>query len=302
MPKVEGIIKRDIFKDIPIYRDKFVITNPPYLSKNKVKNKSIFNLYKTDDLYKCFIIQVINDPCLGGIIIVPLNFFCSFRKSDLKLRESFLALYEIILINIFEEPVFNDTSYTVCSFMFNKKSALEILTKVCFYPLSFSFSTILNTKNYYSFSSNILNLENTKIYSIERLTNSNYPSEYATNILVQCIDNKKTKINASVVNKELIYIDKTKNTTSRAYLSLLIKPKISLVFQKKLVILFNNFLNEKRKEFYSLFLSQFRELSRKRISFNLVYSIFSYLLSLFTPNVQIIRRKKICVNKRIETS
>ena len=280
-PKSKGIIKRDVFKNIPIYSGKFVITNPPYLSKNKIKNKSIFNIYKTDDLYKCFIIQLINDPCSGGILIVPLNFFCSFRKSDLNLRKSFLEVYEIILINIFEELVFKDTSYTVCSFLFTKKSALEILTKISLNPSKVFYFTILNSKNYYSFSnSTILNLENSKKYSVERLTKFNYLSEYATNIRIQCLDNKKTKINASVVNKELAYIDNTQNTSARAYLSLLIKPKISLIFQKKLVILFNTFLNEKRKEFYSLFLSQFRELNRKRISFKLVYSIFSYLLVL----------------------
>ena len=48
--------------------------------------------------------------------------------------------------------------------------------------------------------------------------------------------------------------------------------------QKNLVTLFNTFLNEKKKEFFSLFLSQYRELERKRISFKLVYNIFSYLL------------------------
>ena len=282
MPKFNGIKKRDVFTDIPVYKDKFVITNPPYLSKNKSKKKSIFNLYKTDDLYKCFMLQLINDPCIGGILILPLNFFCSFRKKDLNLRKRFLDLYEIILINIFEEPVFFDTSYTVCSFMFKKKiNFLQIATKIYIYPSNFFFSVIFNNKNDYSFSGNILNLSKTTVFSIKRLTKLNYTSTYSTNILVQCIDNKNKKINALVVSNELVHVDNTQNASARSYLSLWIKPKISLELQKKLVILFNNFLSKKRKEFYSLFLSQYRELNRKRISFNLVYNIFSYLLKTF---------------------
>jgi hypothetical protein len=42
MPKFNGIKKRDVFTDIPVYKDKFVITNPPYLSKNKSKKKKYF--------------------------------------------------------------------------------------------------------------------------------------------------------------------------------------------------------------------------------------------------------------------
>jgi hypothetical protein len=85
-------------------------------------------------------------------------------------------------------------------------------------------------------------------------------------------------LSTSIVTNELVYIDNTKNLSARSYISLLIKPKIACSLQKKLVVLFNNFLTKKRQLFFSLFLSQYRELDRKRISFNLVYNIFSFLL------------------------
>ena len=284
-PKLNVIIKRDVFKDIPVYKDKFIITNPPYLSKNKTQEKKNFDFYKTDDLYKCFIIQLLDDVCLGGILIVPLNFFCSFRKKDLNLRKRFLDLYDIILINIFEEPVFSDTSYTVCSFMFKKKiNFLETSTKICMYPSKVRFSATLNNKNFYSFNANIFNLPKSKLFTIKRVTKFNCFSEYTTNIIVQCIDNKINKINASIVNTESIYRDITKNASTRSYLSLWIKPKISLELQKKLVILFNSFIREKRKKYFSLFLSQYRELDRKRISFKLVYDIFRHLFKIYIEN------------------
>ena len=53
---------------------------------------------------------------------------------------------------------------------------------------------------------------------------------------------------------------------------------------KQLVIKFNKFLNENRKKYNSLFLTNYREskdIARKRISFDLVYSITEYILDNF---------------------
>jgi hypothetical protein len=65
---------RDTLLNAPIYDNCFVVTNPPFLAKAKVADKSIFEKYKTNDLYKCFLISLINSDCLGGILILPANF------------------------------------------------------------------------------------------------------------------------------------------------------------------------------------------------------------------------------------
>ena len=123
-PKYENTIKQDTLKNPPQYKDKFVLTNPPYLARNKSKNKEIYDKYDCNDLYKCFISILIENVCEGGIIIIPLNFISSIRKSDITLREKFLKIYSIHTINIFEESVFEDTSYSVCSLYFTKKTAV----------------------------------------------------------------------------------------------------------------------------------------------------------------------------------
>ena len=69
--------------------------------------------------------------CEGGIIIIPLNFLSDERT---KLRSEFLSKYEIKKINIFEESVFADTTYTVCSFFFKKKINVEQNVDVIFHP------------------------------------------------------------------------------------------------------------------------------------------------------------------------
>ena len=72
-PAKDCIIQRDTLGDPPDYNDFYIITNPPYLARNKSKDKKIFDLYNVNDLYKCFIKELLTNVCLGGIIITPLS-------------------------------------------------------------------------------------------------------------------------------------------------------------------------------------------------------------------------------------
>ena len=58
-PKKDFIIKRDTLFNPPDYKNKFILTNPPYLARNKSKSKEIYNKYDVNDLYKCFIKELI---------------------------------------------------------------------------------------------------------------------------------------------------------------------------------------------------------------------------------------------------
>ena len=113
-----NIIKQDTLLNPPNFNNKFVITNPPYLGRNKSKDKTYFDKYDQNDLYKCFIKILIDNDCLGGILIIPLNFWTTMRKQDILLRKLFLKKYKINRLNIFEENVFDDTNYTICAFQF----------------------------------------------------------------------------------------------------------------------------------------------------------------------------------------
>ena len=134
-PKKEFIIKRDTLLNPPEYKDKFVITNPPYLARNKSDNKELFDKYNQNDLYKCLIDELTRNIASGGILIIPLNFWCSIRKSDVEIRKKFIDVYNVLILNIFEEKVFVDTSYTICSFQFEKKDNIENKITECYiYP------------------------------------------------------------------------------------------------------------------------------------------------------------------------
>jgi hypothetical protein len=285
-PKSPSVIKRDTLMNPPSYCNSFIITNPPYLARNKSKSKELFDKYNTNDLYKCFIKQLCIDECNGGILIIPLNFWCSIRKSDIELRRDFLNIYNVLVINIFEERVFDDTSYTTCSFLFlNNKIHSDETISINIKPHGIKLTTQLNVSNNFTFGGHIYSLPQSKIFNIERATKSNIEenSVFLTNILVKCIDDSiHNKICMSIVSDSNRYIDDTPKSSARSYATLIINPKISLIQQKNLVNMFNSYLNEQRDLYYSLFLTNYREsntIARKRISFSLVFEIVNYLLT-----------------------
>ena len=277
-PRHSYIKKRDTLLNPPKYRDKFIITNPPFLARNKSDNKEIFDKYGENDLYKCFLRNLITNKSLGGILIIPLNFWCSIRKKDRKLRSDFLKIYNILNLNIFEEQVFNDTKCPISSFDYEIKNE-ERLINVNIYPKLINFEVKLTELNNYMIGGEIYNLIPNKRYKIGRLTKK---GEKSTNIQMKCIDdNKKNKLGLSIVEDGDIYMDGTKDNSSRSYGCLVIVPCLSLDVQKDLVIRFNKLVEDYREKYYSLFLSNYREskdICRKRISFDLVYKIVGYLL------------------------
>lgn len=284
-PKIKNTIKRDTLINPPTYKNKFVLTNPPYLARNKNVNKEIYERYKCNDLYKCFIKSIINDVCEGGIIIVPLNFICSIRKSDIELRKMFLEKYEIVRLNIFEEKVFNDTTYSVCSIQFSKcKNELKNkYIETFIFPLNKNLKIELNKENNYTIGGEIYTLPINKNIIVERATSITFNKDNITNILLKCIDdNIDNKICLKIVKDEDIFIDKTPKLSARSYATLVITPKIDKEIEKKLVNEFNLLLNENREKYNSLFLTNYREsnnIARKRISFDLAFKICNYLLT-----------------------
>jgi len=271
----------DTFNKNIDYNNSYIITNPPYISRNKNIDKKIYNKYKENDLYKCFIRILINSGCIGGILIIPLNFFCSIRQSDIKLRKDFLNKYVIKVINIFEEKIFDDTSYNICCFQYIIKNLNNDLSNInmnviCNGNIIRTLDILLNDDNNYTFGGEIYNIPN-NIYNIQvyRLTEKNKNEKYS-NIFVKCIDdNENSKIRFEY--NEIPYIDNTLNLSCRTFATLIIKPYIEEEKQKILIKICNDYINEYRDKYYSLFLTNYRETKgrfmRKRISYDLVYNI-----------------------------
>jgi hypothetical protein len=286
-PKKDFIVKRDTLLNPPNFDNAFVITNPPYLARNKCDDKAIFTKYKTNDLYKCFLQILIGSRCLGGIIILPLNFLCSIRKADIELRKNFVKRYDILICNIFEEQVFDDTSYTICCIQFRAKSdssdssdndssdssdndssdssdndssdSSDKDSSIGYiYPSNKRISFVLNADNNYTIGGKIYNLEKNAKYKIDRATKVIKNTEDITSILVKCIDDSiNSKISLAIVDDATRekYIDRSPNLTARSYAVLVIEPRITLEEQIDLVNKFKTYLNEYRDKYNSLFLT-----------------------------------------------
>jgi hypothetical protein len=292
-PKNQFIKQRDTLLDPPDYKDFYIITNPPYLARNKCDNKLVFDKYGENDLYKCFLRNLTTNQCSGGIIIIPLNFFCSIRKSDIELRRDFMQVYAIGKIRIFEEQVFDDTSYTVCVVQFINQSESSTCQHehidstqnihVEFYPTKIMKTMELSKENLYTFGGHMYCLPKNENVHIERLTHVNIIKKNS-NLLLKCIDdNNESRLGVYYIEKDdELFIDETEKLSARAYATLIIEPELSIHEQKNIATRFNNFVNKNRAEYNSLFLTNYREskngFARKRISMSHAYDIVKHLL------------------------
>ncbi len=273
-PKNNFTIKRNTILDPPDYRNSYIITNPPYLARNKNKDKTIYDQYSVNDLYKAFLKTIFE--CNGGVIILPLNFLCD-EDNDIRLR--FFSNFTITNLNIFEETVFDDTSYTVCSFSFIKKQGSKNIINSILYP-SKTKSTIEIDKKYgYRIGGEFYNLIDieSKIKVSRLIKNSKQIPN--TNINLRAIDTGGKDGRISLYIGENLY----GLTTDRSFATIILSENYSTDIQKYIVEEFNRFIEENRTKYNSLFLTNFRNstknYARKRISFETAYKIIQYIIN-----------------------
>lgn len=258
----------DTLLNPPDYKGKYVLTNPPYMAKNKSKDKSIYNKFELDDLYKIFIKTMIDRDVEGGILIIPANFLMDEYTS--KLREDFFSKYQILHINYFTYQIFDDTSYSIIAFYFEKsntydKTILDIYTKTDVKRKE----VILNGRLFQDFYNKFNEIKPI----VGRIVSNNV--DKATNIKVYCLDNKLSKIRAEYDENVFVGI-----STDRVFFTMT-QPKnrlLTIEEQKELVSKFNLLVNGWREEYENLIFTTYRENNRKRISFDLAYKILTGII------------------------
>ena len=290
-PKTTMAKKRDSILDPPDYEDKFVVTNPPFLALNKTENKEPFEKWGTNDLYKCFVLSMVEGNCAGGSIILPLNFFCDDRRTEV--RDKFLSKYTVERLNIFEEIVFDDTDYTICSLQF-RRSAQEndsATINAYIFPGKTNIKINLTKSNNWKVAPEVYRKVETE-YKISRLTHKEVLStDYRnkvlkpkkenkiTNIFLKAVDGGSNSNRVSLSYKEVPLLAKD---TDRVFATIVIEPPIPVKKQKKIIKIFNEEVEALRKKYNSLFLINFRtstkHYARKRIGFNMAYGMIAKIL------------------------
>lgn len=279
--KEDKIVQRDTLKNPPDYKGSFVITNPPYLARNKSTSKDIYDQYGVNDLYKCFIKSCLG--CDGGIFIIPAGFFFSARDIDVKCRDEFMSKFKIIRIKYFEETVFDDTTTTIVAFSFVKQDKIMTEQNVEWILLPSKEIRTFKMKrdNDWIVGGEIYNLKTPKVSFKRHVEGQKLKdNEQQTYITLNALDSGTKEGRIKVEYREG-YIYPAKEC-SRTYATLRIIGKtLTKEEQIELCNKFNSFLEKKREETWSLFLPQFREskeYARKRIPFELAYKILAHLL------------------------
>lgn len=264
----------------------FVITNPPYTAKNKLNSETktkYKHLLTTDvqDLYQIFIKQLINSFRLinGGCIIIPSNFM--FGKQSENLRIEFLSKYDIINLNIFEKQMFDYTTQSVITLVFIKKELNKLKTEpiIKLYRsneiISITFESFINILNFdfrSKFTCNCDNGNECENIIIKRNYNINDTALIVSDIKVSLLD---PKIEAFIDIENKNVQDKS---TDRAFMRLCFNKQFTIEQEKQFCKLFNEYIEKLRNETYSLIMTSYREYSRKRLSFEEVYTLMKYVI------------------------
>ncbi|MHA1575475.1 MAG: hypothetical protein ACTSXL_04990 [Alphaproteobacteria bacterium] len=283
----------------------FVLTNPPYLYQNKLEDNSILKNSKHTDLFQISLEKIMLSK--EGIVIVPINFLSA--ENSKYIRELFFNKFEIVKINYFTEQVFADTTYNVIAFYYKLKTTNTSKMQIDFsiYPENIKIKLDIFQKFNWQIGGEFLNeiklaenklkikrLEETDLNKGENVIKTAYNhlndlrefnvdkttlSKLKNNIiLLKAIDTGTDKGKICLEDIRDYNLDALVSIkTSRNQIYLLFPDNVSIEEQKKLIELFNATLNQKRKRYFSLFMTNFRDKNRKRISFNFAYKLLNYL-------------------------
>jgi DNA-binding XRE family transcriptional regulator len=278
IPQTKTATQRDTLLDPPSYKGRYVITNPPYLARNKAEDKRVFDKYESDDLYKAFIKSLMFGECEGGAMIIPLNFFTD--ENSEALRKTFLAKYRIDNLNIFKCQMFDYTKYNTCSFNFflDDGGTNKIDTLIFEGDSAKHLEVSLEKNNGYRLFGEFYTSIPKRNISIDRYTND---SQSPSHISIKCIDGilESSKIKAEYV--DLVEIGKI---SDRNIATLVIDKPLTEEQGRLVVSKFNKFIGENRDKYHNLIFTNFRENNRKRIGFDLAYDIIAMFIEEVVEN------------------
>lgn len=282
-PKRDDIVQRDTLMHPPDYSNAFVITNPPYLARNKCSDKTVFDKYDTNDLYKCFVLSV--GECSAGILIIPAGFFLSPRDIDARCRSQFLTNHRLLQVRYFEETVFEDTPTTVVAFAFERSAAPMTEQSVDWVsmPSGARKTFHMRSQDGWIIGGDIYELPIHDGVKVFRHVEGHAlkAGEQLTEMTLCALDSG-TENGRICLEYKPGYTYPAKDC-SRSYATLCVQGAIlTAAHQQRICNDFNELIEKKRQETWSLFLPQYREskeYARKRIPFDLAYRIVQHLMT-----------------------
>lgn len=260
VPRKDTIIKNDSIRNPPSYTNKVLVSNPPYLSKNKYKeDKSIFDKWNQNDLYKCHLASLKKD-CEEAIVIIPSNFFC---ESNSRIRKTLFETHYIVSAKYWNTPVFEDatTGVTVIHLKSGSKEKQDF--QLHHISDNKSFQMILEEKYNFLHGKNFFDRISIAKNNIRIIKTDVGMKRANTNIVVGLLDNGKWESGLSMNYGEPLYCSPKSFTT---YQITLPDYDLNLETQQEIVERFNNILAKYRVEYNDMFLSNYMGPKQKILS------------------------------------
>ncbi len=261
-----------------------------------------------EDLYQISLDSILNSE--EGIVIVPINFLSA--ENSKKIRGKFFGKFEIVEMNYFTCQVFPDTTYNVIAFYYRKKNDCfvdKFNIKTHIYPQNKIMDIELKRDLDWTINGSFLKIINNQknelgVYRLtEKDVEENHgdievPAAYnhtknsraitisknlydlikSNIILLKAIDSGTEKGKISLENIRKYNVDcLVSKESSRHMIYFIFKNKISISEQERIIDIFNREINRMRDKYSSLFLTNYRDNGRKRISFDFAYKFVNYI-------------------------
>jgi hypothetical protein len=236
--------------------------------------------------------------CAGGVIILPLNFLSC---QDSVIRTEFLSCFKILDFKIFQEQVFADTTYTVCALAFRKEYCPVQKINARIIPGDYPCLIELDIKSNYQFAPDLYQLiQDENPLQIKRLIQGQGVRPNSDLFL------RTTDTGSWLDSRIGLSIQKAHfygKVSDRTFASLVLPEEYGNMddqTQRRICKSFNFFLEEYRKKYHSLYLTNYRDSSslypRKRLGFDLAFAMLSYILKT-KFNYIVLQRKKVNIDE-----
>ena len=260
-------IRRNTLLDPPDFTKKFLLTNPPYLCSNKNKDKTVYEKWKQNDLYKCHIASFVGQA-KEGILIVPSNFL---SESSSRCRSLFFSKYKILECDYYYYPVFKDATTGVCIFYFQESTDNKSFPcRIHYNPNNIIETDCLLCPEYnWLTGKEFFDFINVEEPGFKRWTGKE--SGFLTSMIVGLLDYGKHKQGLSYNRGNPIICKEKAFTTYQ-----LVSPfKMSKTLQKDIVEIFNTKMEYFRDKYHGMFLSNYMGANQKIYSRSYIHRLIN---------------------------
>lgn len=271
-PQNSNTIQRDSITNPPDYSGKIVVTNPPYLSKNKFKgDKTVFEKWDQNDLYKCHLASLANG-CDEALVIIPSNFLC---ESNAKTRKTLFETHYIVSAKYWETPIFADATVGICVLHLKRGSKPYQEFPMIVFPSGQQVDmkleekyNFLHGKDFFDF----INRSSKRIKATKTDVGMNPPN---TNLVVGLLDNGVWNNGVRYNDGEAIYCAPKSFTTYQITLEGL---DLDEDMQKDIADTFQKKFNEFRRQYKDMFLSNYMGPKQKILSRSYVHKFLEVVM------------------------